>query len=152
MSGTPYCDNVGSSNVGLRVIMSGTLVHTDGIVGWGYIQSCCYILLHPFIASLEIKKKLYSSILVVGGGLSFGNVSNMLNARLQLKLPIVLTKGLEDMEIFTNPRVRPCLSHPSIAIAWSPPLPLHGPHPSLCMVPIPSFAWSPSSPFDFSST
>ncbi|KAL5473103.1 hypothetical protein EMCRGX_G027548 [Ephydatia muelleri] len=55
-------------------------------------------------SSLEIKKKLYSSILVVGGGLSFGNVSNMLNARLQLKLPIVLTKGLEDMEIFTNPR------------------------------------------------
>ena len=66
-----------------------------------------------------MKKKLYSSILVVGGGLAFANVSNMLNARLQLKLPIALTKGLEDMEIFTNPRVRP--------------------QASLCMVPRPPF-------------
>ena len=63
------------------------------------------VALIPLSASLEIKKKLYSSILVVGGGLSFANINNMLNARLQLKLPIVLTKGVEDMEIFTNPRV-----------------------------------------------
>ena len=53
-----------------------------------------------------MKKKLYGSVLLVGGGLAFPGAANMLQARLELKLPVVFARGTDNIEVFSNPRVR----------------------------------------------
>lgn len=64
-----------------------------------------------YTASTEIKKKLYGSILLVGGGLAFPGAANLLQTRLELKLPVVFSRGSDNIEVFSNPRVSEGMVH-----------------------------------------
>ena len=60
---------------------------------------------HTHTASLEMKKKLYGSVLLIGGGLAFTGAANLLQARLELKFPAMFGRGTDNIEVFSNPRV-----------------------------------------------
>ena len=60
---------------------------------------------HTLPASLEMKKKLYGSVLLIGGGLAFSGAANLLQARLELKFPAMFGRGTDNIEVFSNPRV-----------------------------------------------
>ena len=63
--------------------------------------------LFPFYpASAEMKKKLYGSVLLIGGGLSFSHASLLLQSRLESSLPAQFSKGSDTVEVSSNPRVR----------------------------------------------
>jgi actin-related protein 8 len=51
-----------------------------------------------------MKKKLYGSVLVVGGGLAFHGVAAMLQASLYTHLPAIFQKPLDAIEVSSNPR------------------------------------------------
>jgi actin-related protein 8 len=55
-------------------------------------------------SSTEMKKKLYGSVLVVGGGLAFHGVAAMLQASLYTHLPAIFQKPLDAIEVSSNPR------------------------------------------------
>jgi len=57
------------------------------------------------IATLDVKKKLYGSVLVVGGGLSFPGATQMLQQRLYSKLPPVFQRSSDAIEVCSNPKV-----------------------------------------------
>ena len=65
---------------------------------------------HTFAASQEVKTKLYSSVLLIGGGLSFPGSSTMLQSRLQLQLPTQLAGKEDTIEVFSNVRVGTAMS------------------------------------------
>lgn len=52
-----------------------------------------------------MRRKLYGSILVVGGGFAFQGVASMLQARLYVNLPAIFQKPQEAIEVSSNPRV-----------------------------------------------
>ena len=52
-----------------------------------------------------MKRKLYGSVLVVGGGFAFQGVASMLQARLYADLPTIFQKPQEAIEVSSNPRV-----------------------------------------------
>ena len=52
----------------------------------------------------EMKRKLYGSVLVVGGGFAFQGVASMLQARLYADLPTIFQKPQEAIEVSSNPR------------------------------------------------
>jgi len=52
-----------------------------------------------------VKKKLYGSVLVVGGGLSFPGATQMLQQRLYSKLPPVFQRSSDAIEVCSNPKV-----------------------------------------------
>lgn len=58
-----------------------------------------------FLASLDMKKKLYGSVLVVGGGLSFPGAPLMLQQRLYSKLPPMFQRSSDAIEVCSNPKV-----------------------------------------------
>ena len=66
------------------------------------------------LASLDMKKKLYGSVLVVGGGLSFPGASLMLQQRLHSKLPPMFQRSSDAIEVCSNPKV--CLYIVSVSI------------------------------------
>ena len=53
-----------------------------------------------------MKKKLYGSVLIIGGGLAFPGAAAILQMRLELKLPAMFGRGADNIEVFSNPRVR----------------------------------------------
>ena len=53
-----------------------------------------------------MKKKLYGSVLLIGGGLSFSQASGLLQVRLESSLPAQFSKGSDTVEVSSNPRVR----------------------------------------------
>ncbi|XP_065899738.1 actin-related protein 8-like isoform X2 [Dysidea avara] len=55
-------------------------------------------------SSLDVKKKLYGSVLVVGGGLSFPGATQMLQQRLYSKLPPVFQRSSDAIEVCSNPK------------------------------------------------
>ena len=57
------------------------------------------------LASLDVKKKLYGSVLVVGGGLSFPGAPLMLQQRLYSKLPPMFQRSSDAIEVCSNPKV-----------------------------------------------
>ena len=56
-------------------------------------------------ASTDMKKKLYGSVLVVGGGFAFHGVAAMLQATLYTQLPAIFQKPLDAIEVSSNPQV-----------------------------------------------
>ena len=61
-------------------------------------------------ASLEMKQKLYGSIVIVGGGLAFPGAANLLQARLELKPLTIFPRSGNNIEVFANPRVSKVVS------------------------------------------
>ncbi len=59
----------------------------------------------PLSGSLEVKHKLYGSVLIIGGGLSFPGAAAVLQARLELQLPGLFSRSAQTVEVFSNPRV-----------------------------------------------
>lgn len=55
-------------------------------------------------SSLDVKKKLYGSVLVVGGGLSFPGAPLMLQQRLYSKLPPMFQRSSDAIEVCSNPK------------------------------------------------
>ncbi len=58
-----------------------------------------------FVASQEMKKKLYGSVLLIGGGFGFSQSSVILQSRLESSLPAQFSKGADTVEVSSNPRV-----------------------------------------------
>lgn len=52
-----------------------------------------------------MKKKLYGSVLLIGGGLGFTQSSSILQSRLESSLPVEFSKGSDTVEVSSNPRV-----------------------------------------------
>ena len=52
-----------------------------------------------------MKKKLYGSVLLIGGGLGFSQSSVILQSRLESSLPAQFSKGADTVEVSSNPRV-----------------------------------------------
>ena len=67
-------------------------------------------------ASLDVKKKLYGSVLVVGGGLSFPGAPLMLQQRLYSKLPPMFQRSSDAIEVCSNPKV--CHNTPLKPYTW----------------------------------
>ena len=64
-----------------------------------YIFSCT--------ASDETKKKMYSCIVVLGGGISlFQGVTEMLQHRIQSKMPPSFKRAVEKVEVICKAKVR----------------------------------------------
>lgn len=57
-------------------------------------------------ASDETKRKMYSSILVVGGGLMFHGAQEFLLHRIINKMPPSFRRLVDNIEIVTRPKVR----------------------------------------------
>lgn len=51
----------------------------------------------------ELKMKMYSCVLVVGGGMMFNGINTWLHNRLQVQIPIMYRS--EQFEIITRPKV-----------------------------------------------
>lgn len=64
-----------------------------------------YVCMYSFSASSEMKKKLYGSVLLIGGGLGFTQSSTVLQSRLEASLPVEFSKGSDTVEVSSNPRV-----------------------------------------------
>ena len=62
-----------------------------------------------------MKKKLYGSVLLIGGGLSFSQASGLLQVRLESSLPAQFSKGSDTVEVSSNPRVRKDLANDVLA-------------------------------------
>lgn len=76
-----------------------------------------------------MKKKLYGSILLIGGGLGFSQASQTLKSKLEVSLPHSLSSLSDDtVEVCSNPRVRQRIKE------IKNPLPLSSLSPSLCLV------------------
>lgn len=58
-----------------------------------------------FAASDDTKKKMYSSILVVGGGLMFHKAQEFLQHRILNKMPPSFRRIIENVEVITRPKV-----------------------------------------------
>lgn len=58
-----------------------------------------------FLASDDTKKKMYSSILVVGGGLMFHKAQEFLQHRILNKMPPSFRRVVENVEVITRPKV-----------------------------------------------
>ena len=58
-----------------------------------------------FSASDETKKKMYSSILVVGGGLMFHKAQDFLQHRILNKMPPSFRRIIENVDVITRPKV-----------------------------------------------
>lgn len=58
-----------------------------------------------FSASDDTKKKMYSSILVVGGGLMFHKAQEFLQHRILNKMPPSFRRIIENVEVITRPKV-----------------------------------------------
>ncbi|KAK3728625.1 hypothetical protein QZH41_011698, partial [Actinostola sp. cb2023] len=54
--------------------------------------------------SEDTKRKMYSNILLVGGGFSFNGAAPMLQARVQAKLPSYLRKLIDQVEVIARPK------------------------------------------------
>lgn len=66
----------------------------------------CFILAFFFLtASDETKRKMYSSILVVGGGLMFPGAQEFLLHRIINKMPPSFRRLMDNVEIITRPKV-----------------------------------------------
>lgn len=59
-----------------------------------------------FAATEETKRKMYSSVLLIGGGFMFNGAANMLQSRLQAKLPAPHRKLVDQVEVIARPKVR----------------------------------------------
>lgn len=59
-----------------------------------------------FSASDDTKKKMYSSILVVGGGLMFHKAQEFLQHRILNKMPPSFRRIIENVDVITRPKVR----------------------------------------------
>ena len=53
----------------------------------------------------ETKRKMYSTILLIGGGMNFKGVDEFLLKRLQLNLPTHYQFMKEQMDVITRPKV-----------------------------------------------
>lgn len=62
-----------------------------------------------FSASDDTKKKMYSSILVVGGGLMFHKAQEFLQHRILNKMPPSFRRIIENVDVITRPKVRCCV-------------------------------------------
>lgn len=49
---------------------------------------------------------MYSSVLLIGGGFMFNGAANMLQSRLQAKLPAPHRKLVDQVEVIARPKVR----------------------------------------------
>lgn len=58
-----------------------------------------------FSASDDTKKKMYSSILVVGGGLMFHKAQEFLQHRILNKMPPSFRRIIENVDVITRPKV-----------------------------------------------
>lgn len=56
-------------------------------------------------ASDDTKKKMYSSILVVGGGLMFHKAQEFLQHRILNKMPPSFRRIIENVDVITRPKV-----------------------------------------------
>lgn len=56
-------------------------------------------------ASDETKRKMYSSVLVVGGGLLFHGAQEFLQHRILNKMPPSFRRMVENVEVITRPKV-----------------------------------------------
>lgn len=64
------------------------------------------VSIYSFIpASDDTKKKMYSSILVVGGGLMFHKAQEFLQHRILNKMPPSFRRVVENVEVITRPKV-----------------------------------------------
>lgn len=56
-------------------------------------------------ASDESKRKMYNSVLLIGGGFMFTGAAAMLQSRLQAKLPLAFRKLVDQVEVIAKPKV-----------------------------------------------
>jgi len=61
----------------------------------------CYLSGNP-----ETKRKMYSTLLLIGGGLNFKGADEFLLKRLQSHLPSHLNSLKEQMEVINRPKVK----------------------------------------------
>ena len=73
-----------------------------------------------FTASDETKRKMYSSILVVGGGLLFHGAQDFLQHRILNKMPPSFRRVVENVEVITRPKVPNVHTHtqPLVSSHW----------------------------------
>ena len=56
-------------------------------------------------ATEETKRKMYSSVLLIGGGFMFNGAQSALQSRLQAKLPASHRKLVDQVEVIARPKV-----------------------------------------------
>ena len=64
----------------------------------------CVYIFYFHLASDETKRKMYSSILVVGGGLMFHRAQDFLLHRIINKMPPSFRRLAENVEVITRPK------------------------------------------------
>ena len=64
----------------------------------------CVYIFYFRLASDETKRKMYSSILVVGGGLMFHRAQDFLLHRIINKMPPSFRRLAENVEVITRPK------------------------------------------------
>lgn len=56
-------------------------------------------------ATEETKRKMYSSVLLIGGGFMFNGAQSALQSRLQAKLPASHRKLVDQVDVIARPKV-----------------------------------------------
>ena len=70
---------------------------------WSSVEISCYAL--SFTATEDTKRKMYGSVLLIGGGFMFNGAAAMLQSRLQAKLPASHRKLVDQVEVIARPKV-----------------------------------------------
>ena len=64
-----------------------------------------------FVVTEETKRKMYSSVLLIGGGFMFNGAAATLQSRLQAKLPASHRKLVDQVEVIARPKVRVLMNY-----------------------------------------
>ncbi|XP_054261537.1 actin-related protein 8 isoform X2 [Macrosteles quadrilineatus] len=75
---------------------------TEFVLGPGQLLGLDQAILQSIDRCDDLKRKMYSSILVVGGGMKFQGISTWLQNRIALQIPYMLRS--EQMDIVTSPK------------------------------------------------
>ena len=84
------------------------LLKQEVLVAWPRIMDVekkAWRMSTVFSASDDTKKKMYSSILVVGGGLMFHKAQEFLQHRILNKMPPSFRRIIENVDVITRPKV-----------------------------------------------
>lgn len=86
----------------------------EGITRVVFIQDTIITCLLCFLdtaAPEETKRKMYSSVLLIGGGFMFNGAAAALQSRLQAKLPPLHRKLVDQVEVIARPKVKKCFGN-----------------------------------------
>ena len=66
----------------------------------------CFHILSYFVDNDDMKRRMYSCILVVGGGLMFSGAQSWLQYTIWTQMPPHIRMTLDVMDVITRPKVR----------------------------------------------